>query len=299
MPNLSPSAHNLITTGNEMLSTAGLLEQAYATALEAGRLSVSDAPRDLGSLAAAAIRINQANNPESVSRRGISFESIRNPEQRTAFEQAFLASEQLYGRVGIVTPQAAEFAHAGIDFAELARKYGDMEAAGYEPQIVLAAQGLEPRQWVSLFQNLQGDTAVNHDKRIRNGGLYISEDILTNWPDLSALPVGAQPVIDQAHCSWTLRIIPATDKPPMVSVDHSYQEDQHPTTGEYLTAQGIRLQANEAPFDASTYTWLKGTFNGGSQAPCGDWIPGDGQVRLAWGVVSDSRNDDMGARSAV
>lgn len=60
----------------------------------------------------------------------------------------------------------------------------------------------------------------------------------------------------------------------------------------------MSLQEQRTPVDGETYTWLQGTFKGGSRAPYGFWFSGDGRVGLDWSG-SGYRDDSLGVRPPV
>lgn len=248
---------------------------------------------------------------------GTSLESIANPEQQAAFEWAFERSAQLYERIGLTPPPPEDFARAGIDFARLATNYEHEKTAGHEPEIIVTPNELPPESWQQLFQKLQDDPTVNVAGDIKSGGLYISDDISAHWEELNTLPSGVTTVerrqpateplsLDNLDRQWTIRIIPGTDRPTDASLDHDGRRNDtqakvelaHPTIAEYLTLQGQSLQERRTPVDGETYTWLHGTFEGGSRAPGGDWYPDGGQVELSW-RDSGGRYGGRGVRLAV
>lgn len=265
----------------------------------------------IDAVAAAAVR------ETDISHVGSGLESITNPEQRAAVEQAFERSTRLYERIRLTPPSPEDFAGAGIDFTGLAANYEREQAAGREPEIILAPHGLSPELWQQLFQGLQDDPTVNTAGDIKDGGLYISDEIRAAWKDLNTPPGGVTTVerhqpereplsLDTLGRLWTIRVITGTDKPTDTSIDHDGRRnaDQpkldipHPTITEYLTLQGQSLQDRRTPVDAETYTWLQGTFEGGSWAPYGNWGPGSGRVRL-YRLIADYRYDRLGVRPAV
>ncbi len=226
-------------------------------------------------------------------------ESIISPEVRAVFEKAFYATSRLFERIGIAAPTPEDLAGRGIDFIELARQYQAEKAAGHEPEIILAPY-VDLLNWQGLYRNLENNASVNHDGRIKNGGLYVNDDVKQAWSTLAIPEVipGEEGVMRDKSYTWSLRLIPGTSAPTEVNVDHAKSHAHHPTIPEYLTLQALRLQANEQPIDGATYTWLAGTFNTGARAPHGNWSRDDGRVNVFWDGVG-YRFDYLGSRVPV
>ena len=275
------------------------------TALQTEALSrqspeaLAAAGADLGALAAAAALSNEQAG-RIVTAAGI--EAIADPDARASLETAFDRTEQLFGRVRLTPPTAEQLTQNGVDLAALGVQHERMTREGLEPAWVLAPI-LETGHWKQLYGNLEQDSTLNHNGRIKAGGLYIDDDLSAAWSSLCdlppTLPVTPLEVPGQATSSWTLRLIPATNGPTETNITHndpSYPDK--PTVHEYLTLQATRLQANEDPLDNSTWTWLSGTVPDGSRAPVGDWGPDGGQVKLGR-IDVDYRLGNLGVRLPV
>jgi hypothetical protein len=234
-------------------------------------------------------------------------------------ETAHSTASQLFERIGVTMPSLAELAAAGIDFERLSSAHEDMRALNLEPRLVIAPV-LEAAQWSNLFGALQDDANVNHDGRIKNGGLYIDSEVKTDWRNLQGDEHSTQ--VSGRRGSWQVVVIPGTEQPDITNIDrrgttdgttvakkiiqrlnnlpNTQLHELHPTIPTYLALQAANLQEHEAPIDSSTWTWLEGEFGNanGLQAPSGIWRPGVGRVGLDWRDVGD-RRDNLGVRLPV
>jgi hypothetical protein len=237
---------------------------------------------------------------EQGSLAGSGLEAVTSPDTRAAFGETLTHAEQLFGRIGLATPSAEQLAESGVDFAALGAAHEQMERDGLEPRLVLAPS-IRPDEWQQIYGVLEAGNVSGG--RIKNGGLWINDDIKAAWHDLSQVPetVPATVVPDNEgyRTAWTLRVIPGTNRPTETNITHndpSYPDK--PTVHEYLSLQASLLQNGEDPIDDSTYTWLNGTFADGSRAPFGFWDPGDGRVGLDRAGVGN-RGDNLGVRLPV
>jgi hypothetical protein len=294
------------------------LEQQLAAAYERNVVSglvEKTVPESLASVAAAAVAEAQATAPETPPPT-----ANLDPTFQSVAETALDSTATLLERIGITTPTLAEFAGSGdVAFGLLSRGYEAMQGLNLEPQLVFAPV-LAPEQWADLYKHLQDDPSVNHDGRIKNGGLYIDDSIRSNWEGLQP---SEDDTVEINGLSWQILVLPGTNKPPQVNIDHNGHDENglnsalteqatdtgvsadeltedkmHPSMAAYLTAQASKLQSGESPLDNATYTWLSGTFQDASQAPGGCWGPGGGQVYLGWGDVG-FRVDRRGVRLPV
>lgn len=233
---------------------------------------------------------------------GSGLEAVTSPDTRAAFGETLTHAEQLFGRIGLSTPSAEQLAESGVDFAALGAAHERMERDGLEPRLVLAPS-IRPDEWQDLYRDLESDTGVNAHGRIKNGGLYINDNVASAWTELSAVPdtVPAAIVPDNEgyRTKWTLRLVPGTNRPTETNVAHNdARYPDKPTVNEYLTLQADLLQSGEDPIDDSSYTWLNGTFDNDSQAPDGRWLPDGGQVGLDQAGVG-YRSGYLGVRLPV
>jgi len=279
----------LSTRNPELIARVG---DAY----ERARMSAGETARELGNTsldAVLAADVAQAKEAGTLAGNGGSgLEVITHPETRVAFETALAATEQLFARIGLVAPTAEQLTASGIDLVQLAAQFEQMDPSSM-PEIVIAPQ-LSVGQWKQTFKALHDDQTINQTGRIKNDGLYIADDVAHNWDSLGQSPAGVPTTTTAAGTdpatTWTVRIIPGTDKPSTTNVPHNDPNYlDKPIVHEYLTLQATRLQdPTQEPIDSNTWTWLNGTMNAGSQAPFGIWRSDEGRVRLNWRGVGFS-----------
>jgi hypothetical protein len=246
-----------------------------------------------------------------------------NPEFKAQIAVSQELATQLFEPLGLVTPTTSELETQGIDFKRLNERYAAMEAAGAEPELVLAPS-LALAEWRTVFKNLQDDPSVNTDGRIKNDGLWLADDVANNWDSLMNQADNGTTATTSDGTQWHVALVPGTPKPSVVSIDAKGKDSSgnitpllqarntayrdvplqeatlHPTIADYLTLQAGRLAMNQLPVDSETYTWLQGTFRVGNdlRAPRGFWLPDVGRVGLYWDEV-DLRVDYLGVRLPV
>jgi len=315
MTHLTPEATQALYADPSGLSLTEQLTAAYQRNTETGL--ATPLPESLATIAAAAVAEAQARTPDIQPLTGVAAEFA------TAAETSRAASHELFDRVGLRTPELSEFAAAGFNFARLGSAHEAMAKLGLEPELVFAPSNLTLMGWEQVFSNLEYDTSVNADGRIKSGGLWVHDDVKANWNKLN--PNASDHSINIDGTDWQVLVVPGTNRPPIVNVDHNGKDGRklsrdiekqardigihnpaltgsnlHPTIASYLTLQATKLQSNQDPLDSANYTWLDGEFGDKSnlRAPGGDWGSGDGQVLLFWGDVGD-RVDSLGVRLPV
>ncbi len=277
------------TLGNLGLSSADKLAQAESLGSDANALAPAPVP---GS---------------------VSLDMIPGSETRQSFEHFLSSTERLFARIGITPPDVDTIVNSGIDFVYLGHEYQHMKTEGLEPRLVLAPYGLTVDHWKELYKKLEDDPIVNpipasgkeEDKRIRDGGLHIDNRVAINWTELAMqIPKATlaikSPISNASHPTnlWTLRLIPATDRPQILGTSHNQYAPvivQHTTIPEYLSLQASLLQDCQALVDPHTWSWLDGTYNGGTTAPGGGWSSAGGWVNVGW-CKTDDKHDELGTR---
>lgn len=281
--------------GGLVISNTTTLENvAYAALEQANHAATVDIPRDIG----------------------LNFLPI--------VEASLQSSEDISERIGVDSPQLGELIAADINFDRLRGAHEIMMGIGQEPELVIAPV-LSPESWRAVYQSLEDDVLVNHDKRIRGGGLYIANEITENW---SRFHPEQEHDIILGDLRWHIMIISATDKPPLcnifqdglatyndprktldpnvenraseldITLDELRKGYINPTIAAYLTLQATRLQNGSPPLDTQTDTWLQGTFNNKSRAATSIWNPRNGRVELNSYVV-ERRAARIGTRLPV
>ena len=284
----------------------------------------------LAAVTKAGVAEAQANTPDTAANRSPDRDREAlmglSAEFQKITDEAHRTTEWLLDRIGLLPPAPAEFARAGFDFVKLQSAHEQYIWHGYEPQLVFAPV-LELDTWKNLFRNLQDDSTVNADGRIKNGGLYIDNTVASNWVGLQ----DSHHTIEIYGTHWQLAVVPGTIQRPINGLDHNGKVvvgavrkrleiapgliDQytkvaipaseqtmgnlHPTIASYLSAQAVRLQNGTDLMDVGGWTWLDGQFTSGTlRAPVGSWSSDSGGVRLSW-PGADNRDVHLGVRLPV
>jgi hypothetical protein len=243
------------------------------------------------------------------------------PELEPSFERvvetAHDVTTNLFDRISILIPELAEFAEAGVDFKRLAGAHKKMADMDLKPSLVLAPV-LSVEQWESVFLDLRKNPRVNDTTFREKGGLYVDDVISEQWGRLQSSHV-IKPKPGQQD--WQVALIPGTNTPPIDNVDHKGVDktkevcevlrdeamgiglspstlDFHPSIATYLTMQASKIYSNEKFVDTGHFTWLDGSLVSGSLAPCGRYIPRDGEIHIDVKLVSN-RGSDSGVRLPV
>ena len=226
-------------------------------------------------------------------------EGITNPETQAALERSFSEFPTLFGCIYLTTPTPEECTAADPEiFTYWSGVYERMQENDLEPEVTIAPLASVP-QLRALYKNLQNDAKVNHDGRIKDGGLFINNDVAKNWDHLTEQTIlAADTVVTTADgTKWIIQVNPGTVEAPNAGAPHT-DTDIHISPHVYLAAQARKLQNNQQPLDEAGWSWLHGTFNAGARAPDGFWNRVNGQVRVGWNEVG-SRYDNLGSRSPV
>ena len=210
-------------------------------------------------------------------------ELIFNAETKQAFANSFEVAEKLFIRSGYAAPTPEQCVQADIDLAALGHAYETMQADALEPEVVLSPI-LTLSSWRMLYQELTMDTVVNANHRLEDDGLFISQDIVDAWNEFVVPPMDV-PVIapDSTSPLWTLRVIPGVVELVTTSVEHDHNDSAHPSIGEYLTLQAMRLETGRPLIDNHSATWLNAVVVRNSHytcAPIGSWSCSYSQVVL-------------------
>ncbi|HUC96113.1 MAG TPA: hypothetical protein VMR16_00395, partial [Candidatus Saccharimonadales bacterium] len=260
---------------------------------------------------------------------GSGLEQVSNPDIKRNFETAFEGTEQLFARISLTTPTPEEFVSVGVDFVSLGEKFERMKSEDLEPILVITPNlpltdggpiRISSQDWVSLYSAMTRDTTIpNNPLNIQNDseGLWINSDVRVSANDLlkqeEERVLYANDIHMVSHGAsfkpgdvyWTVALLPTTDNPQGLNTPRAdYEAVDDPkksklsTISQYLTLQAIRIQSGQSPVDTDTYSWLHGTFNGGTQAPYGDWSSGNGLVYVYWDDVGN-QDDYMGVRLPV
>ena len=231
--------------------------------------------------------------------KGAGLERVTNLEVRAKFERAFDEFATLFDRIGftMLTPGECVMANPEI-FTHWSGVCERMQDNDLEPEVTITPLA-NVSQLKALYQNLQNDTKVNHDERIKNGGLFINDNVAKNWDHLTEQTIlAADTVVTTADgTKWIIQVNPGTVEAPNAGAPQT-DTDIPIAPHVYLAAQARKLQNNQQPLDEAGWSWLHGTFDAGARAPRGFWRRDDGQVRVNWDGVG-IRYVNLGSRSPV
>ncbi len=221
------------------------------------------------------------------------------------FMGALEATQDIYAASAILVPDYRDAQFESVNWQRLSDVYEGMRSQDLQPEIVVSRRGISEADWKSIYARLPN---------AQNGGLYINENVSRDWSTID-------PPEEQ---DWSVSVVSATETPLIVNVSHNLAKagadektalegvylgetspndnatirDSYPTLNEYLTLQALHLRTGVKRVDAETATWLHGTFDNGSKAPCGYWYSDDGRVRVRWDET-DYQLDYLGVRPAV
>lgn len=307
-------ANGVVVPGFEVAATPD-------TAMEAGLLV-----RTLGSVGLPhAEIIDQIEDPAKPD--GSSVEVVTSETFKEQFNKVHDSATKLMQLVGETVPDrlSSEFQ---TKLAEMGRTFAVYEQLGLEPDVVLTPTGRALTFWENVARKLQ-DSPLNpqsgNQKLLRDGGLYVTDNVKAAWTSLVDRPNEAP--------GWDLSVISGKNKPEVVNVTtYGYadndnqnpnpelnellrklslpevpertgrksqrpaltQPNPHPYVDTYLMNQLTRIIQAKDPVDTNTWSWLKGALADGD-VPAGDWFPVDGQVNLDW-FSADYLHDSIGVR---
>ena len=233
------------------------------------------------------------------------FDQLSSPDVRHNFEETFTAAEELFGRIDLAIPTIEQYISAGTNLGVLSTCYEHMKDEGLEPTAVLSPN-LDLISWKQIYHSLKVDLEVNGLGPLSSNELSVASLMVDQWDNAATLP-DSVPTVPLPHTEsyigetlhWSLRLIPGTSRSG-TSVGRGYSQSVHPTVGEYLSLQAIRLQAHQKPLDTHTSTWLNGSFdviwNNDPVTPIGYWDLNSKCLSIS--LANISRQDgDIGARS--
>ncbi|MBO1902860.1 hypothetical protein J4H92_12985 [Leucobacter weissii] len=216
---------------------------------------------------------------------------ISDPAVRARFEDAFATARSIFAPIGCAVPEPESFLAAGIDLRSLATA----AARDTTLAVVVAPHGLGAAAWLSLF-----DGAARDDASAGRPGLVLADEVRAGFDALDRPPraAPAASVRDRLHPSavWTLRLIPASDAPPLMGLGHAH--GPHATLSEMLVLQLRRADAGCGPLDAETFTWVAGELAGGALAAREVFDESERAVRISARGVG-SQGPHLGARPPV
>lgn len=178
-------------------------------------------------------------------------------QEADRFERSFAAARTVAGWAGLSLPEPEAFWESGADHSTLARALmadGSLVA-------VPAPYGLGAERWTALFRTAARQPASPLSLA---APLVLAPEVLAEFAVLDAAPRAAAVAragSGQDEPQWTLRLIPASPKPPLVGLSHAH--GPHPSLPEILMLQLMLIAAGEPPVDQSSFTWVHGTVGTG------------------------------------
>lgn len=214
--------------------------------------------------------------------------SIEDAAVAERFDRAFAGLRMAAELLGVSAPEIEAFAEAGVDLERLAA----LLAADPSLVPVAAPHGLGAAVWQQAFGALGSPALVIADEAEREFELLDSAS-LTGAPivDLGGRIGGADTAV-----SWTLRLVPADDGPPLLGL--SFAQGPHVTLPEMLMLQLSRVASGEPPLDATSFTWLDGALALGRLAARHVYDAAEDTVRITCREVVN-QGPHLGARPPV
>lgn len=224
------------------------------------------------------------------------FAGVSEPEA-DRFDGAFAAARTVVAWAGLDLPEPESFWAAGAQRSQLARAL--MADATLVP--VPAPYGLGVDRWNELFRAAARQSGSPLSLA---APLVLAPEVVTEFSLLDAVPRGVAQLDSQAddrtHSApavrWTLRLIPAAQKPPLVGLSHNH--GPHPSLPEILMLQLMRIAAGEDLVDANSFTWVHGTLGGGRFAARELFDATDRSVRVNAREIGN-QGPHLGARPPI
>lgn len=226
---------------------------------------------------------DRANELRSGELAGAAFAEIADEKHRDAFATALSLARSVLARQHLRLPEPEEFEAAGTDFAALAEALATDDTLVPVP----APHGLGAEDWRQLFS--------------AGTELLLASEIARDFPELDLVPDPGTPRVTEVDprgrtLRWTLRLVPASEAPPVLGLAHA--SGPHPSLPEILLLQLMREAAGEPPLDPQSFTWLAGTLGGGALAARHVADVAQHAVRISSRGVSN-QGPHLGARPPV
>ncbi|MFF8817931.1 hypothetical protein ACF07D_08045 [Leucobacter sp. NPDC015123] len=219
------------------------------------------------------------------------------------FTRGFELAREVAGWRDLRVPEPEEFWAAGADHAALARAL----MADASLAVVPTIYGLGSDGWVALFRAAARQPSSPLSLA---APLILAPEVTAEFELLDAVPRGVAAVqaragqagavqagaVQGGEVSWTLRLVPATPKPPLVGLSHSH--GPHPALPEILMLQLMHVAAREPLLDGSSFTWVHGTLSGGRFAARELFDTSERSVRVNTREVGN-QGPHLGARPPI
>lgn len=209
-------------------------------------------------------------------------------QEADRLERAFALASTVAGWAGLTVPEPEAFWEQGVDHATLAR------ALMADPSLVPvpAPYGLGAARWTILFRTVARQPASPLSLA---APLVLAPEVVAEFGQLDAVPRGVASVRSGGQ-EWTLRLIPAGQKPALVGLSHAH--GPHATLSELLMLQLMLIAGGEEPIDSSSFTWVHGAVGGGRFAARELFDATDRGVRVNTREVGN-QGPHLGARPPI
>lgn len=132
------------------------------------------------------------------------------------YTRAHEASSQLFGLVGEPVP-ALEDAQLLEELRRVKPLFESLESLGHKPEITIYPHHKPLEWWQHVAQSLQ-DSPVNPDGLVKNGGLWVADEVKNAWVALTK-PKNESP-------SWVVQVSSGSEAPAVVNVTSYGYTDQ-------------------------------------------------------------------------
>lgn len=219
---------------------------------------------------------------------GIAFAELPDPSSRMMFERVFAAVRTVSDWIKLPVPEPEVFEVAGVDFGHFATAMS--QDASLLP--VPAPHGLGAEQWQALFSHAATlpDSPVQAPNSQAQLGdrdaspLIMSSEVLRDFGLLDTVqnpetPVAVTTDAEGNRISWTIRLIPAGEKPETLGL--SFAHGPHLSLPEMLMLQLIQIVTGGNLVDATCFTWISGVLGDGKLAARHVFDKADFTVRIS------------------
>lgn len=219
-------------------------------------------------------------------------------QDAVAFELAFTAARRTAKRLNLTLPEPETFAAAGVDFTRLGERLRE------DPTLrpIPAPFGLGADAWQAAFRHQaqagQSHFTVSPD---HPDALVIATEARAEFRQLDQAAPGLVTVHSDAHSetpsvTWTIRLIPAEDKPPVLGF--GFTHGPHVSLPEMLMLQLMRSADGLSPVDTSSFTWLAGALSEGRLAARHVFDEREGVIRVNCREIGN-QGPHLGARPPI
>jgi hypothetical protein len=251
-------------------------------------------PEAIDNLINLAAAKNQKSNNLNLSNQAI-FETIPNPEVRTALESTLETAKAVYEHPDLENPHQVpdlqQFLDVGVDLIKLTDDYLEMQDNNLEPIIVIAPT-LHASEQINVFNNLtkQGSAIPNNPLRKRSYniiGIALTDSIEAHADAIFEQELDRTKSNLNIHSvtgatdqtTWSISIVPGTEEPQHMNTPHAANRGNHISFSTYLAMQAELIQQGKSPIDQYNLVWLEETI-GRTGATFVHFMSGGGFIRV-------------------